>query len=110
MDFNPVLLTKRAAEMRARGIWKDKTIDDYFQTALKTSPDKVAIVAYRQDQATERRITYRELDSLANRIAASLSTLGVGHQDVVSFQLPNWWEFIAVSLACVRIGAAANPL
>jgi len=110
MDFNPTLISKRGAEMRARGIWKDKTIDDYFLRALSESPDKVAIVAYRQDRAVERRITYRQLDQLATRIGASLTALGVGYQDVVSFQLPNWWEFIALSLACVRIGATANPL
>ena len=110
MDFNPVLATKRAAEMTARGIWKNKTIDDYLEHPRNNTPDKVAVVAYRHDQAEARRITYRELDALADRIAASLSALGVRRQDVVSFQLPNWWEFIALSLACVRIGAAANPL
>jgi cyclohexanecarboxylate-CoA ligase len=110
MDFNPTLARNRAAEMRASGIWKDKTIEHYFRDALKSNPDKTAIVAYRQDWAEPRRISYRELDDLATRIASSLSRLGVGHQDVVSFQLPNWWEFIALSLACVRIGAAANPL
>lgn len=25
-------------------------------------------------------------------------------------QLPNWWEFVAVHLACLRIGAITNPL
>ena len=30
--------------------------------------------------------------------------------DVVSFQLPNWWEFVALYLATVRLGAVANPL
>jgi cyclohexanecarboxylate-CoA ligase len=29
---------------------------------------------------------------------------------VVAFQLPNWWEFIALFFACSRIGAVANPL
>jgi cyclohexanecarboxylate-CoA ligase len=110
MDFNPILVTQRAAEMRAGGIWKNKTIESYFSHAVQATPDKVAVVAYRQGQADPRRLTYRELDALADRIAASLAALGVGHQDVVSFQLPNWWEFVAVCLACVRVGAAANPL
>lgn len=110
MNFNPILAMERAAEMRARGIWKDKTIEHYFSNALKNNPDKAAIVAYRQDWSEPRRISYLELDEMADRIASNLTALGVGHQDVVSFQLPNWWEFIALSLACVRIGAAANPL
>lgn len=110
MDFNPILVTARAAKMRAEGIWKYRTIEEYFSHALQSTPDKAAVIAYRQGESEPRRITYRELDALAERIAASLTALGVGHQDVVSFQLPNWWEFIALSLACVRIGAAANPL
>ena len=28
----------------------------------------------------------------------------------MAFQLPNWWEFIALLYACNRIGAVANPL
>ena len=110
MEFNPILVTQRAAEMRERGLWKDKTIEDYVAKAICDTPDKLAVVAYQQGKEEPRRISYRELDQLADRIAASLIGLGVGYQDVVSFQLPNWWEFIALSLACVRIGAAANPL
>lgn len=110
MDFNPILLSGRAERMRSLGIWKDKTILDYFDTLVQSAPERIAVAAYRQGEDAPRRISYRELDALANRVAASLSALGVRRHDVVSFQLPNWWEFIALSLACVRIGAAANPL
>jgi cyclohexanecarboxylate-CoA ligase len=34
----------------------------------------------------------------------------VGRGDVVSFQLPNCWQFVAAHLACVRLGAVSNPL
>jgi cyclohexanecarboxylate-CoA ligase len=56
------------------------------------------------------RLSYRELDARVDRIARGLVSLGVGRSDVVTFQLPNCWEFIALSLACVRIGAVANPV
>jgi cyclohexanecarboxylate-CoA ligase len=36
--------------------------------------------------------------------------MGVRKGDVVSMQLPNWWQFAIVVLACGRIGAVANPL
>jgi cyclohexanecarboxylate-CoA ligase len=36
--------------------------------------------------------------------------MGVGHSDVVTFQIPNSWQFIALALACARIGAVANPV
>jgi cyclohexanecarboxylate-CoA ligase len=44
------------------------------------------------------------------RIALGLAGLGVQPGEVVSFQLPNWWQYPALYLACVRIGAVANPL
>ena len=110
MPFETTLTPQRGAVMRSQGWWKDKTINDYFAETLAANPDKTAIVASRQGSSERRRITYRELDGLAGRIAASLRRLGVGPGDVVSMQLPNGWEFIAVALAASRIGAVVNPL
>ena len=28
----------------------------------------------------------------------------------MSFQLPNWWQFVALHLGCVYAGAITNPL
>ncbi|HET9770233.1 MAG TPA: AMP-binding protein, partial [Acidimicrobiia bacterium] len=39
-----------------------------------------------------------------------LVELNVAPGEVVSFQLPNWWQVAALHLACVRIGAVANPI
>ena len=47
---------------------------------------------------------------MADRIAVGLARLGVGKNDVVSCQLPNWWQFTLTYLACSRIGAVINPL
>lgn len=110
MEFNPLVLNTYGPAMQARGVWRNKTLVDYMEQALARSPDKDAVVAYRQDRDAPYRLSYRALEAVADRIAGSLRALGIGHQDVVSFQLPNWWEFMALSLACAKIGAAANPL
>ncbi|MCK9983657.1 MAG: cyclohexanecarboxylate-CoA ligase [Azoarcus sp.] len=110
MNFDPVLIADRMTTMKAAGLWRDETIDVHFQRALENCPDKPAVVAYRDGQAEPVRLSYRELDRRVDRIARSLVALGVGRSDVVSFQLPNRWEFVALSLACARIGAAANPV
>lgn len=47
---------------------------------------------------------------MTNKIALGLKQLGVAKNDVVSCQLPNWWEFTLLYLACSRIGAVLNPL
>ena len=104
------LLEKRAAEARASGAWRDETLLDHLARAVANTPDKIAVVANRADTGAETRLTYRELDARATRVAQSLRARGVGRGDVVSFQLPNWWEFTVLHLACLKLGAVSNPL
>ena len=78
--------------------------------AVAACPDKLALTAVRQDTGEVRRFTYRQLATLADRIAVGLSRLGVGRNDVVAMQLPNWWQFSLLYLACSRLGAVLNPL
>jgi len=110
MEFDAVLLAPRRAESKARGYWHDRTINDYLEACLDACPDKVALTAIRVDTRDERRFTYLELAALADRAAVGLSRLGVGRNDVVAMQLPNWWQFSVLYLACSRIGAVVNPL
>lgn len=110
MIFDPVLIADRLETMKAKGWWQNKTINDYFKSAIEACPDKIAIAAYRDGIDTPTRLTYRDLESRVERIARALASMGVGRSDVVTFQLPNRWEFIALALACARIGAAANPV
>ena len=39
-----------------------------------------------------------------------MKQLGIGPRDVISVQLPNWWEFAVIALAAFRVGAVVNPL
>jgi len=110
MQFDPVLLAPRMRAMKEAGFWRDETIDIYLQRALSHCPDKPAIIAYSAGQDQPVRLSYRDLDRQVDRIARGLVALGVGRQDVVTWQLPNRWEFIALALACTRIGAVANPV
>lgn len=110
MQFDPVLIQPRQAAMTAAGYWRHQTINHFFDQALQNCPTHPAVVAYRSDLAQPVRLSYQLLDQRVDRIARGLVALGIGHGDVVSWQLPNWWEFIALSLACARIGAVANPI
>ncbi|NLY63942.1 MAG: AMP-binding protein [Alcaligenaceae bacterium] len=112
MKFDTSLINARKEIMVKNGFWKNRTIEHFFQQALNNHPDKTAIVSYRLDSPNKApvRLSYRQLDERINTIAKSLLRLGIQRSDVVSFQIPNSWEFIALSLACMRIGAVANPL
>ena len=106
-----VFLEERRLELeRSRNIWTNRVITDYFDRWVADRPDATAIIAFRDADATTTRLTWRELARAVAAIARGLAARGVAKGDVVSFQLPNWWEFVAVHLACVRIGAVSNPL
>lgn len=84
--------------------WPNKTILDYLNEAAANRPEKVAIIDKKS------RFTYRELGKLVDRVALGLLETGLKKGDVISFQLPNWNEFLIIHLAATRIGAISNPL
>lgn len=104
MTFETMLTAERVERHTRDGFWRMRTITDFLDSRAAGTPDKTAFIDPR------RQVTYAELRDLADRIALALLDLGVGPGDVVSFQLPNWIEFVAVHLAASRIGAISNPL
>ena len=110
MEFDAVLLPARRARMVAQGLWHDRTINDDLDACAAACPDKLALTALQVESGAVQRFTYREMARMADRIAVGLSRLGVGRNDVVACQLPNWWQFTLTYLACSRIGAVINPL
>ncbi len=88
--------------------WPGRLITNYLQEHAERAPGKVAVV----DESRGRQValTFSELERLVDRVAAGLLGLGVSQNEVVCFQLPNYWEFVALQLALVRIGAISCPL
>ncbi|MFE0012167.1 AMP-binding protein, partial [Streptomyces erythrochromogenes] len=95
------------------GRWRGETfLDDLYRTAAR-APQRPAIVSERAHRPAGRRlvtVTYAQLAAYVNRFAAALSSLGVVAGDPVAYQLPNWWETTALTLACLRVGAVAVPV
>ncbi|MDM0109541.1 cyclohexanecarboxylate-CoA ligase [Variovorax sp. J22R24] len=110
MEFDAVLLPPRRDRMVAQRLWHDRTINDDLDDCVADCPDKLALTALRMEDGVTTRFTYREMARMADRIAVGLARLGVGRNDVVACQLPNWWQFTLTYLACSRLGAVINPL
>jgi cyclohexanecarboxylate-CoA ligase len=104
MAFETILTPELIDGYTDAGYWLNRTITDYLDEAADATPDKVAFVDSR------RRITYGQLRAQVDRCALGLRELGVAPGDVVSFQLPNWIEWVVVHFAATRIGAISNPL
>jgi cyclohexanecarboxylate-CoA ligase len=88
----------------ASGEWRAETVvEDVFRWAGQT-PDAPAVLAFRERDGLVT-LTYRELAGWVERFAAALAALRVEPRDVVSIQLPNCWQALALALACWRRGA-----
>lgn len=72
--------------------------------------DLVARFGDRPAIVDDCALSYRELDRLVRSIAASLTELGIGKGDRVALFLGNCWEFLAVTLACNRLGVLVVPI
>lgn len=110
MQFDPIIPERRRREMGAAGHWPDRLIIDWHDESVARFADHVALIDHNSTTGDSTTISFRQLDRVSKRIALGLTALGIGRSDVVSVQLPNWWEFVAIHLACVRIGAVTNPL
>lgn len=106
LQFTP----RQLDEAKASGLWLDKTLLDFLDEVAPSRLDQLAVVDANSETGQANRLTYQALLNLSKRIGLGLAALGVERGDVVSFQLPNWWQFVALHLACLRIGAVTNPL
>jgi len=104
------LAPERIAAMRASGAWQDCILTDFFDRHGAEQPDATAVVAWTGDNGIRTERTYGELAAASDRIALGLYALGIRMGDIVSFRSNNRWEFVAILLASIRIGAVTNPL
>jgi 3-oxocholest-4-en-26-oate---CoA ligase len=72
---------------------------DLWELVAGAIPDREAMVA------SARRLTYAELDSRADRLAAHLRDAGIGPGDHVGLQLLNGTEYIEGMLAAFKVRA-----
>ncbi|GGF34224.1 3-phosphoshikimate 1-carboxyvinyltransferase [Subtercola lobariae] len=72
------------------------------------APDETAIVEVGAESPIST--SWAELQAEADRVSALLLDLGVQRGESVALQLPNWSEFVAITLGIVQIGAVATPI
>jgi cyclohexanecarboxylate-CoA ligase len=100
----------RRQAMIEAGFWPDRLITDYLDRHIRERPERIAVIDGNSASGQRTALSYAELGRRVDRLAAGLARLGVGRGDVVSWQLPNWWQFTALHLAAMRLGAVSNPL
>ncbi|WP_406277768.1 (2,3-dihydroxybenzoyl)adenylate synthase [Embleya sp. NBC_00896] len=88
-----------AAEYRKAGYWDGRTLGRLLGDWTAEYPERLAVVA------GDQRLTYRQLDERADRMATGLAELGIRSGDRVLVQLPNVAPFPVLFFALARLGA-----
>ena len=79
-------------------------IPDLFEAQVRRQPGAVAL-----EQADER-LTYRQLEARANKLAHRLRELGAGPRSLCGICLPRSSDMVVAILAVLKAGAAYVPL
>jgi acyl-CoA synthetase (AMP-forming)/AMP-acid ligase II len=95
---------RRAYE--ADGSWNGDTLAGRVSAHARHRGSRTAVI----DLGGQRRVSYAELDQDSNRLANALIDWGVDPGDVVSVQLPNWYETVVIQIGVLKAGAILNPL
>jgi 2,3-dihydroxybenzoate-AMP ligase len=88
-----------AERYRRAGYWRGETLADLLRGPARENAAALAVVSRTE------RLTYRDLDERADRLAAGLAATGLRPGDRVVVQLPNSAGFIAACAALFRLGA-----
>jgi long-chain acyl-CoA synthetase len=76
----------------------------FLENSAKQYPEKEAVVFGKE------RITYKQINDIADRIAFILDEIGVENGDRVVILLENSVQFVAFYYGCLKAGAVAVPL
>jgi cyclohexanecarboxylate-CoA ligase len=90
--------------------WRSRTILDDLRLWAQRRPSRPALACWHADGRPTQTVTYAQLAAIVDRLAGGLVELGVRRGDVVTLQLLNSWQLVALILACARAGAIAGPV
>ncbi len=110
MKVDPILPQSRLRAMKSAGFWQDRLLLEDLDRWVARVPERIAVVDHNSQTGERTVLSYAELGQRADKLAIGLAQLGIGRGDVVSYQSPNWWQFVALHLAALRVGAISNPL
>ena len=89
-----------ARRYRSAGYWRGRPLGSYLHEWAGKYGDAEAVTDGRI------RLSYRDLAVVADGLAVRLLAAGLKPGDNILVQLPNRWEFVALTLACLRAGIA----
>ncbi len=92
------------AEYTDVGYWADRTFADYAEEMVKRCYDRELVVD------GDKRFSFGQINDMADNLCSNLRSLGIKKGDVISIELPNWYQVLVTYLAMAKIGCVVNPI
>ena len=105
MTMNSSMPTRSTFTSPYRDQYRGKVLAELALEKANTTPDETAI--FLEDAPA---VTFGCIFEEASSLASALQDLGLQQGDVVSFQLPNWREAVAIDIAASMLGIIVNPV
>ncbi|WP_051240371.1 non-ribosomal peptide synthetase [Paenibacillus alvei] len=83
---------------------KEKTIQELFEEQVEKTPEQLAVVL------GERRMSYRELNERANRLAWTLKNRGIKPETIVAIMVDRSLEMVVGIMGVLKAGGAYLPI
>ena len=97
-----------------QGDWGTETVLDLIDARATAMPDEEALIDPDNKEALvglpPRRMTYAELKTAIDRLAARLVSMGIARDEVILVQLPNISELVISIFAAARAGVVVSPV
>ncbi|ORW20051.1 non-ribosomal peptide synthetase [Mycobacterium palustre] len=103
-DVDILLDGERGSTGSPASIGRPVAVHTRFAEIAAAQPDSIAV------SWAGGRLTYRELDALADRLAAALRRAGAGSETPVAVRLSRGPSYVATMLAILKAGAMIVPL
>ncbi|MGH4035293.1 amino acid adenylation domain-containing protein [Actinomycetota bacterium Odt1-20B] len=84
-------------------------LPDLFEAQVERAPEATALL-FDDGVGTARKLTYRQLNARANRLARYLVGCGIGPEQYVAIALPRTVDSVIAILAVLKAGGAYLPL
>ncbi len=98
-------LTDEMVERFSRtGAWRNDTVAHCAIREAERQPDGVVVIE------GDRAVTFAGILQQACELAGAFDALGLSPGEVISYQLPNWSETMALNIAACLAGLVVNPI
>lgn len=90
-------------------LMRRNTLGDLLRKNSRKIPNKKAVISYLEGESDKcSKLTFKELNTAANRFANGLTKLGINKGDVAAIMCHNCMQFVIFTWGCIKAGVTST--